>query len=162
MPLGGLFGSYLTKNSRKYVASQTFTASYPRLQGNDMYMSYGLWICVFGLKLVESYFFLTLSFRDPIRILSTMVITRCAGDALFGNILCKIQPQFVLGLMFVTDLTLFFLDSFLWYVLMNTLFSVARSFYLGVSIWTPWRNIFSRLPKRIYSKILATTDMEIK
>ena len=39
---------------------------------------------------------------------------------------------------------------------------MARSFYLGVSIWTPWRNIFSRLPKRIYSKILATTDMEIK
>jgi 1,3-beta-glucan synthase len=162
MPLGGLFGSYLTKNSRKYVASQTFTASYPRLHGNDMYMSYGLWVCVFGLKLVESYFFLTLSFRDPIRILSTMKISRCAGDHLIGNVLCKIQPQFVLGLMFVTDLTLFFLDSFLWYVLMNTLFSVARSFYLGVSIWTPWRNIFSRLPKRIYSKILATTDMEIK
>lgn len=162
MPLGGLFGSYLTKNSRKYVASQTFTASYPRLHGNDMYMSYGLWTCVFAVKLTESYFFLTLSFRDPINILSTMVITRCQGDALFGDVLCKIQPQFVLGLMFITDLTLFFLDSFLWYVLMNTLFSVARSFYLGVSIWTPWRNIFSRLPKRIYSKILATTDMEIK
>ena len=34
MPLGGLFGSYLTKNSRRYVASQAFTASYPRLSGN--------------------------------------------------------------------------------------------------------------------------------
>jgi 1,3-beta-glucan synthase len=162
MPLGGLFGSYLTKNSRKYVASQTFTASYPRLTGNDMWMSYGLWVCVFGLKLVESYFFLTLSFRDPIRILSTMEIRHCAGDKIVQTYLCKIQPQFLLGLMAVTDLTLFFLDTFLCYILMNTLFSVARSFYLGVSIWTPWRNIFSRLPKRIYSKVLATTDMEIK
>lgn len=166
MPLGGLFGSYLTKNTRKYVASQTFTASYPRLSGNDMYMSYGLWVCVFGPKLAESYFFLTLSLRDPIRILSTMKIRHCMGDAIFGvataDVLCKIQPKVLLGLMYFTDLILFFLDTFLWYIVMNAIFSVARSFYLGVSIWTPWRNIFSRLPKRIYSKVLATADMEIK
>ncbi|OXV11226.1 hypothetical protein Egran_01011 [Elaphomyces granulatus] len=162
MPLGGLFGSYMKKKSRQYVASQTFTASFPRLLGNDMWMSYGLWVCVFGAKLVESYFFLTLSFKDPIRILSPMRIQRCAGDKIIPSILCKAQPQIVLGLMFFTDLTLFFLDSYLWYIILNTVFSVARSFYLGVSIWTPWRNIFSRLPKRIYSKVLATTDMEIK
>ncbi|KLJ10244.1 1,3-beta-glucan synthase component FKS1 [Blastomyces silverae] len=165
MPIGGLFGSYMKKNSRQYVASQTFTASYPRLRGNDMWMSYGLWICVFGLKLAESYFFLTLSFRDPIRILSQMQIKQCAGEKLFGasaNVLCKEQPRILLGLMFFTDLSLFFLDTYLCYVILNAVFSVARSFYLGVSIWTPWRNIFSRLPKRIYSKVLATTDMEIK
>lgn len=162
MPLGGLFGSYMSKKTRQYVASQTFTASFPRLQGNDRWMSYGLWILVFGVKMGESYVFLTLSFRDPIRILSTMKITSCLGDELFGDILCRHQPQILLGVMFVTDLTLFFLDTYLWYVIWNVIFSVARSFYLGVSIWTPWRNIFSRLPKRIYSKILATTDMEIK
>ena len=162
MPIGGLFGSYLTKNSRRYVASQTFTASYPRLSGNNMWMSYGLWVLVFAAKLIESYVFLTLSFRDPIRILSIMRISKCAGDAIIGNVLCKYQPQILLGLMFFTDLILFFLDTYLWYIILNTVFSVARSFYLGVSIWTPWRNIFSRLPKRIYSKILATTDMEIK
>ena len=162
MPLGGLFGSYLTKNSRRYVASQTFTASYPRLKGNDMWMSFGLWVFVFATKLVESYFFLTLSLRDPIRILSTMKISKCVGDGILKGILCPHQPQILLGLMFFTDLILFFLDTYLWYIVWNTIFSVARSFYLGVSIWTPWRNIFSRLPKRVYSKILATTDMEIK
>ena len=163
MPLGGLFGSYLTnKNSRRYVASQTFTASWPRLQGNDAWMSYGLWIAVFAAKLSESYFFLTLSFRDPIRILSQMKIHQCAGDSIIKGVLCKQQPKILLGLMFFTDICLFFLDSYLWYIIWNTVFSVARSFYLGVSIWTPWRNIFSRLPKRIYSKVLATTDMEIK
>ncbi|KAL3426160.1 1,3-beta-glucan synthase component FKS1 [Phlyctema vagabunda] len=162
MPLGGLFGSYLTKNSRQYVASQTFTASYPRLSGNNMWMSYGLWVIVFAAKLVESYFFLTLSFRDPIRYLASMKIENCVGVLYVGEILCHLQPKILLGLMFFTDLCLFFLDSFLWYIIMNTVFSIARSFYLGVSIWTPWRNIFSRLPKRIYSKVLATTDMEIK
>ena len=64
--------------------------------------------------------------------------------------------------MYITDLVLFFLDTYLWYIIWNTVFSVARSFYLGISIWTPWRNVFSRLPKRIYSKVLATGDMEIK
>lgn len=165
MPLGGLFGSYLTKDSRQYVASQTFTASYPRLHGNDMWMSYGLWILVFAAKLTESYFFLTLSFRDPIRVLSVMSIDNCLGESFFGGsakILCTKQPQVLLALMYFTDLVLFFLDTYLWYIIWNTIFSVARSFYLGVSIWTPWRNIFSRLPKRIYSKVLATTDMEIK
>lgn len=165
MPLGGLFGSYLTKDSRRYVASQTFTASYPRLHGNDMWMSYGLWVLVFAAKLIESYFFLTLSFRDPIRVLSVMNIDNCLGENMFGTaaqILCKRQPQVLLALMYFTDLVLFFLDTYLWYIIWNTIFSVARSFYLGVSIWTPWRNIFSRLPKRIYSKVLATTDMEIK
>ncbi|KAJ5777956.1 1-3-beta-glucan synthase component FKS1 [Penicillium odoratum] len=161
-PLGGLFGSYMKKGGRQYVASQTFTASFPRLYGNDMWMSYGLWVCVFGAKLAESYFFLTLSLKDPIRILSPMSIWECTGVYWVGNVLCHKQPQILLGLMFFMDLTLFFLDSYLWYIICNTIFSVARSFYLGVSIWSPWRNIFSRLPKRIYSKVLATTDMEIK
>ena len=162
MPLGGLFGSYLTKNSRRYVASQTFTASWPRLQGNDQWMSYGLWVLVFAAKFAESYAFLTLIIRDPIRILSTMKIRNCVGDAILKQYLCYYEPQILLGVMLVVDLILFFLDTYLWYIIWNTVFSVARSFYLGVSIWTPWRNIFSRLPKRIYSKILATTDMEIK
>ena len=164
MPLGGLFGSYLTKNTRQYVASQTFTASYPRLKGNDMWTSYGLWVVIFAAKFIESYFALTLSIRDPIRILATMrdQIAPCMGDAIIGNILCRNQPYVLLALMILTDLILFFLDTFLWYIIWNMIFSVARSFYLGISIWTPWRNIFSRLPKRIYSKVLATTDMEIK
>ncbi|KAF2835939.1 glycosyltransferase family 48 protein [Patellaria atrata CBS 101060] len=162
MPLGGLFGSYLTKKTRQYVASQTFTASYPRLHGNDMWMSYGLWVLVFAAKLIESYVFLVLSMKDPIEILYTMKIHNCMGDVILKDMLCPHQPKVVLGLMLFTGLMLFFLDTYLWYIILNMFFSVARSFYLGISIWTPWRNIFSRLPKRIYSKILATTDMEIK
>ena len=162
MPLGGLFGSYLTKNSRKYVASQTFTASYPRLRGNDMALSYGMWAAIFGAKFGASYGYLTLSIRDPIRYLALMNTNSCLGDTILKTYLCKYQPLITLGLMIFTDLIFFFLDTYLWYVLLNTGISVARSFYLGSSILTPWRNIFSRLPKRMYSKILATTDMEIK
>lgn len=166
MPLGALWGSYLARGNRRYVASQTFTASYARLKGNDMWMSYGLWACVFGAKLSESWYFLILPFRDAIRVLSILNIRNCAGEKIFGAanaaVLCKQQPRILLALIYLTDLTLFFLDTYLWYIIVNTVFSVARSFYLGISIWSPWRNIFSRLPKRIYSKVLATTDMEIK
>jgi 1,3-beta-glucan synthase len=163
MPLGGLFGSYLAKKSRQYVASQTFTASWPRLKGSDMAMSFGLWVVVFGLKFGESYAYLTLAFRDSIRYLHIMNVDTCQGDKeLLGNQLCRWFPMILLVLMGFTDVIFFFLDTYLFYVLLNTAFSLARSFYLGSSIWTPWRNIFSRLPKRIYSKILATTDMEIK
>ncbi|KXJ90633.1 1,3-beta-glucan synthase component [Microdochium bolleyi] len=162
MPLGGLFGSYLTNNSRRYVASQTFTALVPQLNGNDRAMSYGLWAIIFGAKFGASYGYLTLSFRDPIRYLWIMNVESCVGDAILKKMLCVHQPKILLALMAITDLIFFFLDTYLWYVLVNTTFSVARSFYIGSSILTPWRNIFSRLPKRIYSKILATTDMEIK
>ena len=162
MPLGGLFGSYMAKNSRQYVASQTFTASWPRLKGNDRWMSWGLWVLTFGAKLIESYWFLILSLKDPVRILTYTQIFHCQGDTFIGAILCFHQPTILMILMIITDLAFFFLDTYLWYIIWNAIFSVARSFYLGVSIWTPWRNIFSRLPKRIYSKVLATTDMEIK
>ncbi|KAL2268460.1 hypothetical protein VTJ83DRAFT_3306 [Remersonia thermophila] len=162
MPLGGLFGSYLAGKSRRYVASQTFTASYPRLRGNDMALSFGMWITVFGLKFGESYVYLTLSIRDPIRYLALMDVSSCLGDSILGKNLCVHQPTITLAIMLFTDLIFFFLDTYLWYVLLNTAISIARSFYLGSSILTPWRNVFSRLPKRMYSKILATTDMEIK
>ncbi|CUM56167.1 unnamed protein product [Debaryomyces tyrocola] len=161
MPLGGLFTSYLNKRSRKYVASQTFTANFNKLRGLDMWMSYLVWVAVFAAKFAESYFFLTLSIRDPIRILSTTTM-RCTGEVWFKNELCKHQAKIVLGLIYAVDLLLFFLDTYMWWIIVNCIFSVGRSFYLGISILTPWRNIFTRLPKRIYSKILATTEMEIK
>lgn len=115
MPLGGLFGSYLLTNSRRYVASQTFTAAWPTLPFNDMAVSYFLWLVVFGVKFGESYVFLALSFKDPVRYLSIMHL-ECQGDQLFKDILCKNQPKITLGLMMFTDLMFFFLDTYLFYV----------------------------------------------
>ena len=65
-----------------------------------------------------------------------MVVQNCS-DKLLGSSLCTHQPAFALSIMFLMDLVLFFLDTFLWYVIWNTVFSIARSFSLGLSIWTP-------------------------
>ncbi|CCE61633.1 hypothetical protein TPHA_0A05590 [Tetrapisispora phaffii CBS 4417] len=163
-PLGGLFGSYLKsgKKKRRYTSSQTFTGSFVKLSGRSKWFSYGLWFFVFLFKFIESYFFLTLSLRDPIRVLYIMDISRCNGDMLLGTYLCKYQSRITLFLMILTDLGLFFLDTYLWYIICNCVFSIILSFSLGTSILTPWKNIYSRLPKRIYSKLLATSEIDAK
>jgi len=161
MPSGRMFGDRVAGKSRKYLASQTFTASYPSLDTKNRMGSIGLWLLVFGCKFTESYFYLTLSFSDPIKVMVGMKIQGCQ-DRFFGNALCTNQAAFTLTIMYIMDLVLFFLDTFLWYIIWNTVFSIARSFTLGLSIWTPWRDIYTRLPKRIYAKLLATGDMEVK
>lgn len=161
MPSGRMFGDRVAGKSRKYLASQTFTASYPNLEKKNRLASVILWVLVFGCKFVESYFYLTLSFKDPIRVMVGMKVQGC-NDKYFGNALCINQAAFTLTIMYIMDLVLFFLDTFLWYIIWNTVYSIARSFSLGLSIWTPWKDIYTRLPKRIYSKLLATGDMEVK
>ncbi|KAF5365320.1 hypothetical protein D9758_005437 [Tetrapyrgos nigripes] len=161
MPSGRMFGDRVAGKSRKYLASQTFTASYPTLKRGPRLASFALWALVFGCKFTESYFFLTLSFRDPIQVMVGMKIQNCT-DRYFGDSLCKNHAAFTLTIMYMMNLVLFFLDTFLWYTLWNTVFSIARSFSLGLSIWTPWKDIYTRLPKRIYAKLLAAQDMEVK
>lgn len=148
------------KHAREMLASRRFTANFPPLKRIDRIMSVALWVCVFACKLLESYFFLALSFKDPLKVMGEMRIDHCR-DAILGSTLCAAMPEITLALMVIMDLLLYFLDTYLWYIIWNTIFSVARSFYLGISIWSPWRNIFARLPKRIYTKLLATFDIEI-
>jgi 1,3-beta-glucan synthase len=161
VPSGRMFGDRVAGKARKYLASQSFTASYPDLERKDRIASIMLWVLIFGCKFVESYFFLTLSFSDPIMVMVGMKIRGCR-DQWFDTALCSNQAAFSLTIMYLMDLTLFFLDTYLWYTTWHTVYSIARSFSLGLSIWTPWKDIFTRLPKRIYAKLLATGDMEVK
>lgn len=161
-PLGGMFSSYLSKGKykRRYISSKTFTASFPKLSGRSKWFSYGLWLSVFTCKFVESYFFLTLSLKDPLRVLSILNMSRCTGDKFIPKyVVCTLEPKLTVVLILLTDLILFFLDTYLWYIICNCFFSIALSFSLGTSILTPWKNIYVRLPSRIYSKVIATNQM---
>ena len=62
VPSGRMFGDRVRGKSRKYLASQTFTASYPSLDKSKRTGSIALWVLVLACKFVESYFYLTLSF----------------------------------------------------------------------------------------------------
>ncbi|KAF4614803.1 hypothetical protein D9613_003048 [Agrocybe pediades] len=161
IPSGRMFGDRVAGKARKYMASQTFTASYPTLPRNARMASIGLWLLIFGCKFTESYFFLSSSFSSPIAVMARMKVQNC-NDKIFGNALCSNQVPFTLAIMYVMDLILFFLDTYLWYIIWIVVFSIGRSFALGLSIWTPWKDIYTRLPKRIYAKLLATAEMEVK
>ena len=161
VPSGRMFGDRVAGRQRKYLANQTFTASYAHLNWSHRFFSFLLWALVFGCKLTESYFFLALSLRDPFGVMVRLRVRDC-HDRYFGTRLCSYQPAFALAAMMVMDLCLFFLDTFLWYVVWSTVFNLGWAFSIGLSVWTPWSDIFQRLPKRIYSKLLATADMEVK
>lgn len=161
LPSGRMFGDRVAGKSRKYLASQTFTAAYPALTFSARFASVLMWLLVFGCKYVESYFFLTSSFSQPIAVMASMSVQNC-NDKYFGNALCRNQVKFALAIMYVMDLVLYFLDTYLWYIIWVVVFSVCRSFYLGLSIWTPWKEVYTRMPKRIYAKLLATAEMEVK
>ncbi|CAO3659189.1 unnamed protein product [Umbelopsis ramanniana] len=156
VPMSRLFIFLSGSQSHKKLASQTFTANYPHLQFKERLISIALWFCVFGCKLVESYFFLALSFKDSFQVMYKMRIQNC-NDSIIGSSLCTNMPIITLILMMAMYLVLFFLDTYLWYIIWNTVFSIIQSFLLGFSIWTPWQNIFSRLPKRMYSKLVTNT-----
>lgn len=161
IPSGRMFGDRVAGKSRKYMASQTFTASYPSLPRSARAASIVMWLLIFGCKFTESYFFLTSSFSSPIAVMARTKVQGC-NDKIFGNSLCTNQVPFALTIMYVMDLILFFLDTYLWYIIWVVIFSIGRSFSLGLSIWTPWKDIYTRLPKRVYAKLLATAEMEVK
>ncbi|KIK37332.1 glycosyltransferase family 48 protein [Suillus luteus UH-Slu-Lm8-n1] len=135
MPSGRMFWDKVAGKSRKYLVSQPDVHCVLSRTANIVALRL---YCALGtrpwLQSRRVLLFFTLSFRDPIAV---MVGMKSRGDSAF------------------------FLDTFLWYIIWNTAFSIARSFILGLSIWTPWKNIYTRLPKRIYAKLLVTRDMEV-
>ncbi|RHZ76458.1 hypothetical protein Glove_197g82 [Diversispora epigaea] len=160
VPSASLFGS-LNKSSQRHKAIKTFTANYSTLNTTDRAISIGLWCCVFGCKLAESYFFMSLSFSGPLKAMYDQRVVGC-GDKLAGNMLCYYMPVMSIVIMFIMELVLFFLDTYLWYIIWSAIFSAIRALYLGMSIWTSMKKIYSMLPEKIYSKILAATNMEVK
>jgi hypothetical protein len=66
-----------------------------------------------------------------------------------------LQAVFTLVIMYIMDLTLFFLDTFLFYIIWNTIFSIVRLFFLGLSIWMPWKDIFNQIAKENLCKVVG-------
>lgn len=77
VPSGRMFGDRVSGKARKYLANQTFTASYPGLTSGARAASIGLWLLIFACKFVESYFFLTLSFENPVNVMVRPLLASC-------------------------------------------------------------------------------------
>ncbi|KAI7904962.1 1,3-beta-glucan synthase component-domain-containing protein [Cokeromyces recurvatus] len=138
-----------------YLSSKAFTANFPKMRKDDRFLSILLWVCVFSCKFLETYFFLALSFRDALSATMQMQLSTCGKDPLLGRWLCTMIPILTTILMFSVELALFFLDTYLWYVIWNTIFSVAQSMRLGISVMVSWRQLFAKVPQNMFAKIIA-------
>ncbi|KAI9031959.1 hypothetical protein CLU79DRAFT_883493 [Phycomyces nitens] len=148
------------QGSSHSIASKTFTAHFPGIPGDDRYLSILLWICIFSSKFLETYFFLALSFRDALGATLSVRLGSCAKDMLLGNWICTTMPILTSILLFSVEFLLFFLDTYLWYVVWSTLFSVSQSMHQGLSVMTSWRTLFGRLPQQIIKKVVATKELD--
>ncbi|KAI9296638.1 1,3-beta-glucan synthase [Neoconidiobolus thromboides FSU 785] len=156
----------LKTSSKPNIINRAFTADYAPLAYNNRATSIAMWALIFLAKLIESYFSLLLSFKDAFRTLVYLRMERC-NEALLGSSigsqdLCTLFVYITMMFMLLLLLIMFFLDTYLWYVIVTSLFSVANAFQMGISVLSPWKNIFGMMPKRIYTKVLATSNMEIK
>ncbi|ORX62745.1 hypothetical protein DM01DRAFT_1387673 [Hesseltinella vesiculosa] len=142
----------------RHLATQAFTAHFSQLQGDDRFMSVLLWLCVFVCKFLETYFFQALSFSEAVETMATARLHGCRPDPWMKDWLCVLMPKISTILMFMVELLLFFLDTYLWYVIWNTVFSVSQAMRLGISIMTSWRTMFARLPEHMYEKITTAAD----
>ncbi|KAI9269190.1 1,3-beta-glucan synthase component FKS1 [Phascolomyces articulosus] len=147
------------KRAANNLACKTFTSNFPSMTSDDRFLSVLMWLCIFGCKFLETYFFLALSFKDALAATSTMELTDCMKDPLLGRWLCQVVPTLASILMFTVEFILFFLDTYLWYVVWSTMFSVSQAFRMGISIMTSWKTLFARLPTLLYSKVLAAQDI---
>ncbi|KAI7895546.1 1,3-beta-glucan synthase component-domain-containing protein [Mucor mucedo] len=146
------------RKSSRHLSCKTFTSNFPEMVDDDRFLSILLWICVFSCKFLETYFFLALSFRDALSVTTLMQLNNCSADPLLGRWLCSVMPILTTVLMFSVELVLFFLDTYLWFVIWNTIFSVSQSIRLGISVMTSWRQLFAKIPVNMFSKITATKE----
>ncbi|KAI8973193.1 1,3-beta-glucan synthase component-domain-containing protein [Mycotypha africana] len=144
------------QKSNHQLSCQPFTANFPEMNNDDRFYSIMIWICVFSCKFLETYFFLALSFREALYVTVSMHVSNCSIDPLLGRWLCPVMPVLTTVLLFLVELILFFLDTYLWYVIWNTVFSVAQSMRIGISVMTSWKELFTKLPQNMFAKITST------
>ncbi|KAI0244064.1 1,3-beta-D-glucan synthase [Massospora cicadina] len=148
------------------LINRAFTADFAGLAFENRAASISMWGLIGACKLIESYLALIWSFKNAFRAMLYLEMAECNDPFSkllpFNVTLCDLMGPISMFMMVLLLLVMFFLDSYLWYIIISSLFSIANAFSMGISILSPWKNIFGRLPKRIYTKLLATSNMEIK
>ncbi|KAJ9071259.1 1,3-beta-D-glucan synthase [Entomophthora muscae] len=156
----------LATSSLPGLINRAFTADFAALAFKNRATSISMWGLIASCKLIESYLALIWSFKNAFRAMVYLEMAECNDP--FSKYfpkemsICNLMGPVSMFTMVLLLLVMFFLDSYLWYIIISSLFSIANAFSMGISILSPWKNIFGRLPKRIYTKLLATSNMEIK
>ncbi|KAI8878625.1 glycosyltransferase family 48 protein [Backusella circina FSU 941] len=143
------------KKSSQHLTCRTFTSNFSSMSSGDRLLSILLWLCIFTSKFLETYFLLAMSFRDSLLSVINMNLNNCSMDPWIGQQVCRIMPILATVMLLFVEFVLFFLDTYLWYIVWSTIFSVILSFRLGISMTTSRRVMFSKVPRNMFSKITA-------
>ncbi len=143
--------------------------SHQKTKREDQISSHVICGLIIGCRLIESLFFLVMPVARPLKILYTLPIEeKCEADMktrqwlvnmaiLLLILLVLINITMLLFILLV--LVLFILDMYMRWILWSTLFGAMREFFLGLSILSPWRNIFARLPERLVLSVSSLLEM---
>ena len=126
-----------------------FAANFAPLSTRDRIISIGFWCCVFGCKLLGSYFFLSLSFKDSLE-----TIYKIRSDDRFDE--NPLIPYLTIITMILTELMFFLWDTHFWFIVWKKIFSTVRTLMLRSS----WKNDISMLQENISKKILVSGNLK--
>ncbi|CDO93119.1 unnamed protein product [Kluyveromyces dobzhanskii CBS 2104] len=147
----------LRSNNNQCNRTNPFTENWSEFDSPESrFFLTGLWALIWTSKFVEAYFFLCKSIKNPARdlYLSNM---NCSGiGSVLSSAICEHWTKVLLLLLILTNFVLYLLDTYLWYVIYNTIFSLSRSIYMGMTQLTPWKNCFISLTNKIKIKILPS------
>lgn len=139
-------------------ANMPFVESFDPMDFKDRIMSVLVWGFVFAIKFVGGYFFLIKPFNGLLMAMYNYT-TLCPSFA--DDKLCMTMGAIGLIVVLLLETTLFFLDTYLWYTVVITVGSVILNLKDGISIYSPWREVFYRLPKRMFSKLVAAEGADV-
>ena len=127
-------GQHSTKNA--------LIADFVPLPNGRRWISVGLWSLVVVSKIFTSYVFLIMPFAQSFVNINAYIL-------MAPSLLGQIHGAMTLGLLVLLNLTLFHLDTYVWFVIWTTVVGVAKLLYSQ----RPWQDSIESIPERIHSKL---------
>ncbi|KAL7748702.1 1,3-beta-D-glucan synthase [Sorochytrium milnesiophthora] len=147
----------------EYV-QQVFVDSLAPVAARDRVISVVIWLIILVCKFIGSYTYLIHPFAGCLQS-AYAYVQLCearVGDPVWGgDVLCRPVGYSCLGILVALELVFFFLDTFLWYLVITTLASVVLNMVDGISVYAPWREAFYKLPRRIFVKLVAADMSDV-
>ncbi|KAJ3299902.1 hypothetical protein HK104_006053 [Borealophlyctis nickersoniae] len=142
----------LTKNK---VDNPTFVGNIAPVTKSQRLYSIVLWCMLFLAKFIESYYVLFVTVNDFMTALWTLNPNTCAAG---GWITCFILAKLSFLLMATMLLFFFYLDSYVWYLILTALLQIFASSFRVFGL-LKWEQTFSNLPNKLFPRLFAIKDL---
>ncbi|KAJ3366940.1 hypothetical protein GGF32_000001 [Allomyces javanicus] len=136
--------------TRQDLVESGFIAHFVPLTPWDHALSVATWATILFIKFIGGYFYLVRPFSGVLE-----SWWKAAGKCPIDEIMCGPVTYGGMALLVALQTVLYFLDTYLWYMVVLALVSVGLNMVDGISALSMWRETFYKLPNRIVSKLIA-------